>query len=370
MAFFRKPLVFLISNSSVVEFDTNKKTKSVLNFSSEYVQFAELINQNKFNDAVQSFIEKLKLRKQEAIILLSKELVFTSNIGQSNNNLDNEAEKFLSLLPIQKNNASVILIKNADGHKFLATNKKLYEALKHVLFLNEIGVGFVSPVNVLPKIPNVKEISFQEVKKIAGSKKVFEKYNFLKGYQSILPEKKTKISKKAHTDDDEEGDGKNSAKQIIFLILSLLLLGSSVGYLFVSGTVSSPWFNKTDSLSSTPSPSSKIPVSTPSATLEPVSKSELIEDKTLINIQVLNGSEIAGQASKISELLQGIDFENITIGNIDNYNDRTTITYNKLLAEDLLAEITDEIENDYPDPTIKVATQTSEFDVVITIGSF
>ena len=55
---------------------------------------------------------------------------------------------------------------------------------------------------------------------------------------------------------------------------------------------------------------------------------------------------------------------------MDNLEERTIIVYNKLLSKDVLTEITSAIEDDFPDPTLKEASQAGEFDILITTGRF
>ena len=56
--------------------------------------------------------------------------------------------------------------------------------------------------------------------------------------------------------------------------------------------------------------------------------------------------------------------------NIDNFDQRTTITYKKTVPKDMLTDITDAIKDDFPDPTLQVASQSAEYDIQITTGQF
>ena len=364
MIFFKKPLVCYISGNFLEVFETNNNNRQRLSFSSESIQYSEVINEKRFTQELQRFIGGLNLKKGKGIVLLSAELVYLSDIDITGKNEKDETEEFLATVPLSRTNIATILLHNKNKSQILAANKKIYECVVKVLEANNIEIFSVAPAPVFTDTASSHELTAQEAKKIAGKKKILQKYNFL---QSKQQPQTNKDSDRIDPIPEEE-EKKGMKKQLLLLVLSLLLLTGAAGYYLTwSGTISSSLFKKPEPTTN-PEPTTTIIVPSVTSQLSPTAKP--LSDKSVIKIQILNGSGIEGQAGKLGSLLQEVGYENIATGNTDNLEERTIIVYNKLLSKDVLTEITSAIEDDFPDPTLKEASQAGEFDILITTGRF
>ena len=364
MTLFRKALVCYVGSNFLEVFEPNSNNQQKLSFSPESIQHSEIIDKKKYSEELEKFIEGLKLKTGKGIILLSAELVYASDIDITNKNEKDEAEKFLTAVPLSGNNIAVISLHNKNKLRIIAANKKLYEGELEVLKISNVEIFSVAPISVFPNRTSGQEFTAQEARKITGEKKILQRYNFLQSKDNPQGDKEM-----ANTRDDlEVGEvGKKSMrKQYILLAISVILLTCAIGYLLLwSKTIPNPWFKKSESLR--PKPGA---VTVPSPTSQPKTTTNPLTDKSAIKIQILNGSGIEGQAGKLSDLLQGVGYNNVTTGNTNNLEQRTTIMYKKLVPKDMLTDITDTIKNDFPDPTLQEASKSAEFDILITTGSF
>jgi len=365
MILFRKPLVCYLGSNFLEVFETNSNNQQKLSFSPLSIQHSEIVDKKKYSEELKKFIEGLKLKTGKGIILLSAELVYASDIDITGKNEKDEAEKFLTALPLLRSNIATISLHNKNKLRIIAANRKLYEGVVEVLKMNNIEIFSVVPVSVFPNRTNDQEFTSQEAKKIIGEKKILEGYNFLQSKQQPQADKDS-----VQIDPILEGEEKKSIKkQLILLILSLLLLAGAAGYFLLwPETIPNPWFKKPASLQ--PKPTITVIVPSVTSQLSPSPTTKPLMDKSAIKIQILNGSGVEGQAGKLSDLLKGAGYNNVTIGNTNNLGQRTTIIYNKLLPKDMLVGITDAMKNDFPDPTLQETSQSAEYDILITTGTF
>jgi len=138
---------------------------------------------------------------------------------------------------------------------------------------------------------------------------------------------------------------------IIFVVVAVAL------YL-----LSSP--NDNDELA-TPSPFVNSYTSSPEPVLgstpEPVERSE-------IEILILNGTGIAGEAGFLQGKLAGLDYEEVEVDNASNTDHETTeVTFADDLSEAIVDEIVELLEEVYEDVEIDTA-KASGSDITITTG--
>lgn len=359
---FRKPLVWYAGGNFIEIFDINSNNQQRLSFSPLSIQHSEIADEKKYSEELEKFINELQLKEGKGIIVLSAELVYASDIDITGKNEKDEAEKFLTLVPFSRNNIAVISLHNKNKLRIIAANRKLYEGVVETLRMNNIEIFSVVPVSVFPNRTTDQEFTAQDAKKITGEKKILQRYNFLQDKKQLQADKD--LDQIDPILDEEEK--KSIKKQLILLILSLLLLAGAIGYFLLwARIIPNPWFKKPEILHPK---STKVIV--PSITSQPSPTTKPLTDKSAIKIQILNGSGIEGQAGKLSDLLKGVGYSNITIGNTENLEQRTTIIYNKLLPKEMLSNIKDSIKNDFPDPTLEEASEAGEFDILITTGAF
>ena len=71
---------------------------------------------------------------------------------------------------------------------------------------------------------------------------------------------------------------------------------------------------------------------------------------------------------EINLLLQDAGYKNVTTGNAESLELITKITYKSQVSKEILNNIMQEVEKTLPDITALEASQSAEFDVIITTG--
>lgn len=366
MILFRRPLACYLSSTNLEIFDLNNKSQEQLFFTPESIQHSEIVNEKKFKEELQKFIEGLKLKEGRGIIFLSSGLVYANDIAITDKNEKGEIEKFLTEVPLLRSNIATITLRSKNKLRIIAANRKLYDGVREVLEVNNIEIVSVAPVSVFANRADDQEFTIQEAKKISREKKILQRYNFLQSKDDSDEKDDNEVADTKEELEEEEMGKKSMRNQYILLAICIIFLAFAISYFLLwSKTISNPWSKKPESLQPKPTAVTVSPrISQPHPTAEP------LVDKATVRIEILNGSGIEGQAGKLSNLLQEIGYSDITTGNIDNSEQRTTITYKKSISKDALAEITDAIKNDFPDPTLQAASQSAKYDILITTGKF
>lgn len=144
------------------------------------------------------------------------------------------------------------------------------------------------------------------------------------------PEYQSRLSK--------SGNG-SSAKRYITVIISVIVIVIVIlgVFRFISGSNESesdltptpteevfPTEEPTPTEEVTPSPTEKVtPTTAPKPSVNPVDKSSGL-DRSKLSVHILNGSGVAGASKKASDLLEGLGYNVIQLGNAENFDFATT----------------------------------------------
>lgn len=146
------------------------------------------------------------------------------------------------------------------------------------------------------------------------------------------------------------------------IVPTALLIGALVGGLIT-------YFSGLSKLEQDANPT---PVATvaPETEVEPTAEPESEVDRSVIKLQVLNGSGVSGLAGKAKTYLEGLGYKDVVAGNA-SVSDLTETTISvKESKKDLLETVKADLSKNY-----KVAEKTetlaasSKYDFVITLGS-
>jgi len=155
----------------------------------------------------------------------------------------------------------------------------------------------------------------------------------------------------------EDEKGKKKKNVIIALAIAgiILVIG---GFIYFLGVRDSG-----EDVDASPTPTVTEKTSSPSPTSSPETVNR--ED---VSIQILNGTGVAGGAGLLGDELQSLGYTDIELGNAsDQDQETTTATFSSSLPEEVVKEITDELEDTYEDVSAKTGS-TGEFDVKIVTG--
>jgi len=139
------------------------------------------------------------------------------------------------------------------------------------------------------------------------------------------------------------------------------------------GTASTVTLTSTDSVptaTSTPIPTATFtdtPTPTPTVTSTPITTPDLT--KAQVKVLVLNGNNVAGEAKRVSVILQTNGFTTKAPGNSPTRNiPTTTITYKDARAKSLADQIAKLIEPSYPSAKSNLDASSTE-DILVVLGA-
>lgn len=143
----------------------------------------------------------------------------------------------------------------------------------------------------------------------------------------------------------------------IFVILGILIVAGVAGFLIFKGS-SSP-----SAPSPTPSPFTEGTSTVSTPTPAPVDKSE-------IDIEILNGTGIAREASFLQGKLRDLDYTEIETGNAEDQDESETttkVTFSSSVPEEVVDEITEELEGIYQEVDVRTSRSLA-VDIQIITG--
>jgi len=158
---------------------------------------------------------------------------------------------------------------------------------------------------------------------------------------------------------DSESSGGISWKKIILIIFIVVPIGFLAfgGFLYFSNN-----FN-TDFLKKEPEKTIKLPQASPTPT-------EAEVDKEAYEIEVQNGSGIAGEGARVKEILEKAGFKTGAVGNADNSNyTDTIITVNNEIPEGFIEELTKVLEERGSVGKVEKFATGQDGEVLVIVGS-
>lgn len=195
-------------------------------------------------------------------------------------------------------------------------------------------------------------------------------------------EAENKEHKEAHVHTKDEGEAEKEnleveetsddipvvqSESLFARSIAPVIIGIFVGVL-TAGSIIFFYNNQTGKSGNnvTPTPSvSETPTVVPSPT------SSVVDDLTLYDITVLNGSGISGKAASVESFLEGKGFSVLEIGNAANSNFTTTIIQAKeAVPSGFIGKLQEALSESYSVSLNSVSLDEGEdSDVIVTIGS-
>lgn len=384
-------VIFLKSKSLEIYSPKTKGVEASLDFPPNYEKDLEIIDQEKFENLISSFLTKLNLKDQQIIIAISSEDLFEKNITSDQVAKEKSAiEHFFNTVPFDPQKIAKLQIKTKNGTSLVATNKNLYESIIHVLQKIQTDIQAVVPATLFG-VSSTSSLSTEDLKKITNNKSLLKSSNFIHGsmqqVQSTVKSKKAPNPKEPENDEPVEIDEPDSSAENQSNKKSPVVVGGlafmAVGFVIILIMLHTQGYLKyffPDQFGklkpNSPQTSSKeVQIENTDEDFEEASnEADLQEEsedseKTKLTIQILNGSGIPGQAGNISNILQSLDYSDIEVGNADSAdNQSTTISYGSNASETFANEIKSELEKTLTSVTIQKSPDQENFDIIIISG--
>lgn len=336
------PLAIYIKKNSL-GFYFNQK-EEYLEFSSDTVKDTDIINPNQYEKLVQDFLVTNNLKRQKALLVLSEGIVFQKIIPFTDiKMLEEEFANFVEMVPIESENLRKKYVK-IDGNIYLfAINKWLIEKLIEILKKLNWDIMTVVPLTLFT---DEDILNVELIKKIISNKQLIKKADFLTDASPVI-----------------SSSGINK-KILIFLLILLLII------IFLSGAllIRNYFINKNklaQSLSKTLPPlSTATDSANPKIATQPATLS-----KGQLSVTVLNGTGIAGQATKVKNLLIELGLTKIETDNAEGANaEDTVVIFSSGVPDSLQEEVINLLKERFDNVSTQKNISSPSADILITTG--
>lgn len=327
------------------------------------VQDMEVVNKEELVKLLQNFITANKVLPSRSIIILSAATFFQKDIVVAKpEELEPQIKTFLNNVPFEH-----VSFKTFDVEKskrIVATNKDIYQNIKEFLEKNAFVISLIVAPSSLGK-----ESTFGETLTLDQAKAVIQKMDSIKPTENFLEQQKVGAPTAAEALSVPIPKKRKTVKSSLPLLLSVfgLLIAVLIGVYYMQSQQNSKLVARgeqratpfpTTPPTDTPTPEPTAPVSSESAALQ----------KKATKIQLLNGSQIPGQAEKERRDLNAIGYSDVKTGNaVSAATTKTLIIFAKKVPDYIRDDIIAHLKKTYQEITSQEIDQ-AEFDVIITLG--
>lgn len=343
---FHMPSAIIYIRSTSLQLIDNKSTHfTTFEFPDGTVVNKEIVDETKFDHALNNFLTANNIKPLHAIVVLADEIIISNSFPQTKGSQDQvEIKKFYDELlfdPIKV--AKKELHVNGKIHLF-AANRDMYQTVLEHLLSRGWRVSTVIPVSIFGlEVPG--ELDSQQADTILqelGKKKL---HNF---FDDVALRSLPALH---YESGGREGVNK---KPVIVILVLVLLLGAGYG-IYKSGVFT----GKNEMI--VPVPSGPAITSTPTPEVKKAKKEDL-------TIKILNGTGIPGQAGTVKEALESGDFTNIETDNADTTDAADTeVALSLKVSREDQQEVKKILEALFKKVVIKEISD-SKFDIIITTG--
>lgn len=319
-----------------------------IEFPPDTVKDFKIINKERFIELIVELFTSVETKNIRGLILLSEEM-FSQKIITHKNSIQTaqETEQFLNGLPFSPDELIKKKVAVDNGCMLIAAHRPIFEELKNMAYKLGLNIDEVFAITAFKDINNHNHLTSANVRLILEAASSISKYNLL-----------------------ENDPLNNSRYKNLKVVLSnpVIIAVSSVVFLSIIFFIFFIMFSLKNQSKVT---QSKIEVpqvglksnqeSTPTTTIISYAPKEKLQ------IQILNGSGITGQANKIKNIFLKLGFNSIKTGNI-SISKSTEVSFKNLVDPNTRNEITLELQNMFKNLALKESTDSAIFDVVIKTG--
>lgn len=329
-------------------------------FPTAVIKNQEVVDKKLFEKLLRDFFSRSP--KQSATLFLSHAIVFDSSVKvEMQTVVEDELGKFLDSVPLPALHIATKVIQTPQRDFFYATNGDIYETIIAIAGQYGWRIKYVVPLSLFDDILKGQQISYAFFLRAAAKKKLLERGNFLPR-QNVSDRK---LEAGGLQPQEKEGR-KIPLKQYLMLGVSLLMFSGAL--LFMAYNFHFFPF----SLQAQPM-RAVVAEPLPQPVVSSAPTSVITEDVKLkkedIKIQVLNGSEIAGQAGRLKDQLEALGYANVEIGNAEGpISNATIVIFSENVAQNLQDEIMIELKKTFTSVEMQQLPEIEGFDVSITTG--
>ncbi|OGH10289.1 MAG: hypothetical protein A2857_02485 [Candidatus Levybacteria bacterium RIFCSPHIGHO2_01_FULL_36_15] len=354
----QKGVIYLSKDKLDVYINNSQRILRLL-FNNDIVKDLEVIDKEKFYVLIKAFIETNKIPPSEAVIILSRDLIFERDLPTQETEGPQgweEIQKYLDTVPFET--IGIKLLKQEKTTKVIATNRDFYRVIKEGFEKQGFTVNIIIPVLVLGTNNRLETTTSLDLE---TGKFILRKLDSIKMNSMPINENYTQ----------EKEENKNSPIENKRLLAMLIILGILIIILI---------FMYLTNISPQKSPKQRINIpsqtriSTTKAPAIPLNEEQISTGtpggilKNDLNIKILNGSTSATLTEKVKLQLGKQGFNNIEIETNTSINtSKTLIVFSDKISKETKDQITNAVVTIFPNISVQENNNLKP-DVIITIG--
>ena len=363
--FSKRLIIYLRRNSLEVYHEGAEGYLGRLEFTPDSAKDEEVIDESKFEELIATFLNKLALKENKALIVLSDDVLFQKTLPLSDDQtVQKQTDEFFGEVPFDVQKISTRAVQTKNAVNLFATNRLLYEACANALSKLQKETEAVVPATMLGITQGVQALTKEDLEKI-GNGDLVEASNFLTGTE--VPKAKTDSSapQPQSTQQQEQNEQSSSGSNTLVIAgVAFIIIGATVG-LFLYKKPDLSKFNL--KLPFTTQNQTQLTLS-PSPSPQESAKDETATKKEDLSVQVLNGTGKSGQASQVKSLFENLGFSKIETGNasIQGHED-TLVDFSQKVPNEIRQGIVSKLEETFENIKMNV-DQKQDFDIKVTTG--
>lgn len=340
--FDKPPTVIFIKKNSLTFYLDQKELH--LEFPVAVVKDADIANPSQYEKLVEEFLTANNIKKQKAILVLSEEIVFQKIIPFTDQKmLDEESTRFSEMIPVERENLREKTLQVDSNIHLFALNKWLIEKLIEILKKQGWEITAAVPLTLFTE---EKALNADIIKKLIVNKQLIKRADCLTDVSSPLSYRTP-----------------SNKKNITILLILILVIIFAAGALFFRN-----YFISKNKLKQDTTKASPVNVATESAESKVATETATLS-KDQLNVTVLNGTSIAGEAAKVKDLLIELGLSQIETGNAEGAAAKETVAvFSSKVATELRQEIISVLEENFASVSAQVS-DLEDSDILITTGA-
>ena len=350
--FSAKPTILIVLRSKSLEFyNGHEEEKEILEFPPKVLKKDDIIDWEKFEIVIEEFLARNSLKKQHAIMVLAKDVLFEKTIP----NIDIEKAaveeaKFLKSIPYDEKDVVTKKLKDEQNTYLVSTYKDFYQSIKYILEKFGWVIEQVVPVTMFEDFDSDKTFDYAEVNLILSNKDMLKIGDMTNDIDTIQ-------SPRSRVETVQSSNGLFSMNNMVLL----LSIAAVCGMIFFAVL----YFNILKLPSAFPG-ISPITTPTPQPTITPTPTPDF--DKSSVTVQILNGTGTPGQAGAAKELFTSDGYSDVETDNAENTDNTTaTVNFSEKIPKNIQNDIVTMLEKTFK--TVSISKKSSaSFDIVVTTG--
>jgi hypothetical protein len=325
--FSAKPTILIVLRAKSLEFyNGHEEEKEILDFPPKVLKKDNIVDWEKFEMLIEEFLARNSLKKQHAIMVLSKDILFEKTIPNTTVEIEAaETQKYLKKIPYDEKDIVTKKLKDEQNTYLVSTYKDFYQSIKYILEKFGWMIEQVVPITMFEDFDSDKTFDYAEVNLILSNRDMLKVGDMTSEEDTVRPSRMEQVQ------NTNEG---LFTKHNIFLLVGIAAVCAGIFFAILYFNILSLPKTLPGFAQPTPTP---LPTSTPTPTPA--------FDKASLSVSVLNGTGTPGQAGQVKSIMSGMGYSTIETGNADSTDTTTTtVVFSNKVPKNIQEEIISELE--------------------------